>query len=50
MAMEFPTDQKFPDNPTVWIGDTGASVRMTPHRSGMHDVKAAKLVDGKWKQ
>jgi hypothetical protein len=45
MAMEFPTDQKFLDNPNVWIGDTGASVHMTPHRSGMHDVKAAKLVD-----
>jgi hypothetical protein len=45
MAMEFPTDQKFLDNPNVWIGDRGASVHMTPHRSGMHDVKTAKLVD-----
>jgi hypothetical protein len=45
MAMEFPTDQKFLDNPNVWIGDTGASVHMTPHRSGMHDVKAAELVN-----
>jgi hypothetical protein len=39
MAMEFPTDQTFLDNPDVWIGDTGASVHMTPHRGGMHDVK-----------
>jgi hypothetical protein len=31
MAMEFPTDQKFLDNPNVWIGDTGASVHMSPH-------------------
>jgi hypothetical protein len=45
MAMEFPTDQKFLDNPNVWIGNTGASVHMSPHRSGMHDVKKAKSVD-----
>jgi hypothetical protein len=45
MAMEFPTDQKFLDNPNVWIGDTGTSVHMSPHRSGMHDVKKAKSVD-----
>jgi hypothetical protein len=44
-AMEFPKDQKFLDNPNVWIGDTGASVHMTPHRSGMHDVKKSKHVD-----
>jgi hypothetical protein len=44
-AMEFPKDQKFLDNPNVWIGDTGASVHMTPHRSGMHNVKKAKHVD-----
>jgi hypothetical protein len=45
MAMEFPKDQKFLDNPNVWIGDTGASVHMTPHRRRMHDVKKAKQVD-----
>jgi hypothetical protein len=45
MAMEFPTDQKFLDNPNVWIGDTGASVHMSPYRSGMHDLKKAKSVD-----
>jgi hypothetical protein len=45
MAMEFRTDQKFLDNPNVWIGDTGASVHMSPHRGGMHDVKKAKSVD-----
>jgi hypothetical protein len=33
------------DNPNVWIGDTGASVHMTLHRSGMHDVKKARQVD-----
>jgi hypothetical protein len=45
-AMEFPKNQKFLDNPNVWIGDTGASVHhMTPHRSGMHNVKKAKHVD-----
>jgi hypothetical protein len=45
MAMEFLTDQKFLDNPNVWIGDTGASVHMTPHRGGMYDVKKANPVD-----
>jgi hypothetical protein len=46
MAMEFPTDQKFLDNPNVWIvGDTSASVHMTPHRNGMHDVKKANPID-----
>jgi hypothetical protein len=44
-AVEFPKDKKFLDNPNVWIGDTGASVHMTPHRSGMHNVKKAKHVD-----
>jgi hypothetical protein len=32
-------------NPKVWIGDTGASVHITPHRNGMNDVKKAKDVD-----
>jgi hypothetical protein len=45
MAIEFPTDQKFLDNPNVWIGDTGASVHMSPHRSGMRDLQKAKSVD-----
>jgi hypothetical protein len=45
MAMEFPKDKKFLDNPNVLIGDTGATVHMTPHRSGMHDVKKAKQVN-----
>jgi hypothetical protein len=46
MAMEFPTDQKFLDNPNVcWIRDTGASVHMSPHRSGMRDLQKAKSVD-----
>jgi hypothetical protein len=43
MAMEFPTDQKFLDNPDVWIGDTGASVHMSPHRGGMRDLKESKI-------
>jgi hypothetical protein len=45
MAMEFPTDQKFLDNPNVWIGDTGDSVHMSPHRNGMRDLQKAKSVD-----
>jgi hypothetical protein len=45
MAMEFPTDQKFLDNPNVWIGDTGASVHMSLHRSGMRDLQKAKSID-----
>jgi hypothetical protein len=45
MAMEFLTNQKFLDNPNVWIGDTGASVHMSPHQGGMHDVNKAKSVD-----
>jgi hypothetical protein len=44
MAMEFPTDQKFLHYPNVWIGDTGASVHMAPHRSGMRDLQKAKSV------
>jgi hypothetical protein len=42
MAMEFPKDQTFLDNPNVWIGDIGVSVHMTPHRNGMNNVKKAK--------
>jgi hypothetical protein len=45
MAMEFPKDQKFLDNPNVWIGDTGASVHMVLHRSGMHGIKTANNAD-----
>jgi hypothetical protein len=45
MAMELHTDQKLLDSPNVWIGDTGASVHMFPHRGGMHDLKKAKSVD-----
>jgi hypothetical protein len=45
MKMEFPKDQKFLDNPNVWKGDTGGSVHMTPHRSGMHDIKTAHNAD-----
>jgi hypothetical protein len=45
MAMEFPTDQKCLDNPSVWIRDTGASVHMSPHRNGMRDLQKAKPVD-----
>jgi hypothetical protein len=40
-AMEFPKNQKMLDNPNVWIGDTGASVHMTPGRGGMHHVEKA---------
>jgi hypothetical protein len=43
--MEFPKNQKFRDNPNMWIGDTGACVHMTPHRGGMHHVKKAEQVD-----
>jgi hypothetical protein len=45
MAMEFPTDQKFLDNSNVWIGDTGASVHMSPHRGGMRDLKKARYIN-----
>jgi hypothetical protein len=44
-AIELLKDTKFLDNPNVWIGNTGASKRTTPHQSGMHDVKKAKHVD-----
>jgi hypothetical protein len=45
MAMEFPKNHKFLDNPNVWIGDMGASVHITPHRGGMHHIKKAGQVD-----
>jgi hypothetical protein len=42
IAMEFPKDQTFLDNPNIWIGDTCVSVHMTPHRNGMINVKKAE--------
>jgi hypothetical protein len=42
MAMAFPKDQNFLDNPNLWIVDTGASVHMTPHCNDKINVKKAK--------
>jgi hypothetical protein len=40
-AMQFPTTQKWLEDPNVWVGDTGATVHMTPHRTVMTNVKQA---------
>jgi hypothetical protein len=44
-AMEFPTTQRWLENPNVWVGDTGATVNMSPHSQGMVNMKAAKSSD-----
>jgi hypothetical protein len=44
-AMQFPTTQKWLDDPNVWVGDTGATVHMTPHRTGMTNVQQASGKD-----
>jgi hypothetical protein len=33
-AIEFPCNMKMPSNPNIWIGDTAASVHMTPFDHG----------------
>jgi hypothetical protein len=44
-AMEFPTTQKWLQDPNVWVGDTWATVHMTPHRQGMTNLKMASGKD-----
>jgi hypothetical protein len=44
-AMEFPTTQKWRENPNVCVGDTGATVNMSPHSQGMVNMKEAKNSD-----
>jgi hypothetical protein len=44
-AMEFPKTQKWLEDPSVWVGDTGATVHMTPHRQGMTNLKTASGKD-----
>jgi hypothetical protein len=44
-AMEFPKTQKWLEDPNIWVGDTGATVHMTPHRQGMTNLKTASGQD-----
>ena len=43
--MSFPTTQKFLNDPNVWIGNRGASVHMTPHKTRIMDLKNAGFRD-----
>jgi hypothetical protein len=54
-AMSFPSNQKFPNNPNVGIGDTGVSVHVTLQKSGFIEKErkassADTIVMGKWHQ
>jgi hypothetical protein len=44
-AMAFPTTQKWLENPNAWVGDTGATVNMSPHSQGMENMKEANSSD-----
>ena len=35
----FPDSQKLLAHPNVWLADSAASIHMTPHQQGMHDIK-----------
>jgi hypothetical protein len=41
-ALTFPTTQALLDDPNVWIGDTAATVHMTPYGNGMTNMRKAK--------
>jgi hypothetical protein len=43
--MSFPTDQQILNDPNVWIGDTGATVHMTPHKNGIANVRKGSKND-----
>jgi hypothetical protein len=43
--MTFPKTQLLLNDPNVWIGDTGASVHMTPHKIGMMNLREATKND-----
>ena len=39
--MSFPDSQKLLESPNFWIADTAASVHVTPHKTGMSNVRSA---------
>ena len=44
-GMTFPSDVGFLNDPNVWIADTAATVHMTPHRTGLTNIRKAKASD-----
>ena len=42
-GLAFPDDRRLLEHPNVWIADTAASVHMTPHRSGLRNLRQSKL-------
>jgi methionine aminopeptidase len=43
--MTFPSTQELLDDPNVFIGDTAATVHMTPHKNGMTNLRKAMKED-----
>jgi hypothetical protein len=41
-VMAVPEVQELLDDPNIWIGDSGATVHMTPHRQGLINTRTAK--------
>ena len=44
--LSFPDVQELLDDPNVWIGDTAATVDMTPYKEGMTNLRIASKDDG----
>jgi hypothetical protein len=44
-SMSFPTDQQILNDPNVWIGDTGATVHMTPYQNGITNIRKGSKND-----
>ena len=44
-GMTFPSDVGFLNDPNVWIADTAATIHMTPHRTGLTNIRKAKASD-----
>ena len=44
--LSFPDVQELLDDPNVWIGDTAATVDMTPYKEGMTNLRTASKDDG----
>jgi hypothetical protein len=41
-VMAFPEVQELLDDPNIWIGDSGATVHMTPHHQGLVNTREGK--------
>ena len=44
-TMDFQTEIELLNDPDVWIGDTGATVHMSPHKGGMTNVRQGSKED-----